>query len=123
MGKENNLGDFLKDMADSIRERMGSSELINPQDFSERIRQIPSGLIPPIELKLGTNDTNSMLAELLSTFSVEGETVTGIQSYIYEGNTYLNLYTDTHWQSSDCYKLDAQNGLYLFSSLSEEESV
>lgn len=115
------MGDFLKDIADSIREKTGTAGLINPQDFSDRIKAMQPGLIPPIELQLGTNDVNSMLAELLSTFVVEGETVTGIQSYIYEGNTYLNLYTDTHWQSSDCYKLDAANGLYLFSTLAEEE--
>lgn len=121
MGKENNLGDFMKDIADTIRGKTGTAGLINPQDFSERIKAMSSGLIPPIELHLGTNNVNSMLAQLLSTFVVEGETVTGIQSYIYEGSTYLNLYTDTHWQTSDCYKLDAANGLYLYSTLNESE--
>lgn len=114
MGKENNLGDFLKDIADTIRSKTGTAGLIDPQDFSERIKAMDSGLIPPIELFLGKNDVNTMLATLLSTFIVEGEIVTGIQSYIFEGSTYLNLYTDTHWQTSDCYKLDLKNGLYLF---------
>lgn len=38
MAKENNLKDFLTDVADAIREKDGSTEAINPQDFSSRIR-------------------------------------------------------------------------------------
>lgn len=40
MSKENNLTDFLTDVADAIREKKGTSEKINPQDFSEEIRKI-----------------------------------------------------------------------------------
>jgi hypothetical protein len=43
MSKENNLTDFLTDVADAIREKKGTSEKINPQDFSEEIRGIESG--------------------------------------------------------------------------------
>lgn len=43
MSKENNLTDFLTDVADAIREKKGTSEKINPQDFSEEIRSIESG--------------------------------------------------------------------------------
>ena len=43
MSKENNLTDFLTDVADAIREKKGTSELINPQDFSEEIKNLPSG--------------------------------------------------------------------------------
>lgn len=43
MSKENNLTDFLVDVADAIRAKKGTSELINPQDFSEEIRSIESG--------------------------------------------------------------------------------
>jgi hypothetical protein len=43
MSKENNLTDFLTDVADAIREKKGTSEKINPQDFSEEIRNIQSG--------------------------------------------------------------------------------
>jgi hypothetical protein len=43
MSKENNLTDFLTDVADAIREKKGSSEKINPQNFSEEIKNLPSG--------------------------------------------------------------------------------
>lgn len=43
MSKENNLTDFLTDVADAIREKKGTSEKINPQNFSEEIKGIESG--------------------------------------------------------------------------------
>lgn len=42
MAKENNLKDLLTDVADAIREKKGTTELINPQDFGEEIRGIES---------------------------------------------------------------------------------
>lgn len=43
MAKNDNLKDYLTDLADAIREKEGSSEPINPQDFSNRIRAIQGG--------------------------------------------------------------------------------
>lgn len=43
MSKQNNLTDFLTDVADAIREKKGTTEKINPQDFSEEIKGIESG--------------------------------------------------------------------------------
>lgn len=43
MSKTDNLTDFLTDVADAIREKKGTTEKINPQDFSEEIRGIQSG--------------------------------------------------------------------------------
>ena len=43
MAKNDNLGDFLKDVADSIRTKTGTTELINAQDFSAKILNISSG--------------------------------------------------------------------------------
>ena len=43
MAKDNNLKDLLTDVADAIREKKGTTELINPQDFGEEIRGIESG--------------------------------------------------------------------------------
>lgn len=43
MSKQDNLTDFLTDVADAIREKKGSSGKINPQNFSEEIRSIESG--------------------------------------------------------------------------------
>lgn len=39
MAKNNNLTDFLTDIANVIRDRTGTNELINPQDFSSKIQQ------------------------------------------------------------------------------------
>lgn len=43
MAKENNLKDFLTDVADAIREKKGTTDLINPQDFSAEIASIETG--------------------------------------------------------------------------------
>lgn len=43
MSKTDNLTDFLTDVADAIREKKGTTEKINPQNFSEEIRGIESG--------------------------------------------------------------------------------
>ena len=43
MAKNDNLKDFLTDVADAIREKKGSADLINPQNFSEEIKNLPSG--------------------------------------------------------------------------------
>lgn len=40
MAKDNNLSDFLKDIADALREKLGITEPINPQEFSTLIRSI-----------------------------------------------------------------------------------
>jgi hypothetical protein len=43
MAKNNNLKDFLTDVADAIREKKGTTEKINPQNFSSEIKSIESG--------------------------------------------------------------------------------
>ena len=43
MARNNNLTDFLKDVADAIREKTNAGGLINPQDFPERIAAIETG--------------------------------------------------------------------------------
>lgn len=43
MGKSNNLDDFLTDLANTIREKKGTNEPINAQDFSSEIASIQSG--------------------------------------------------------------------------------
>ena len=40
MSKTDNLHDFLKDLADTIRQKTGVSESLNPQQFSDKIKQI-----------------------------------------------------------------------------------
>lgn len=43
MAKNDNLKDFLVDVADAIREKKGTTDAINPQDFSSEIASIQSG--------------------------------------------------------------------------------
>ncbi len=43
MSKENNLGDLLKSVADSIRKKKGTESLINPQNFDAEIESIHTG--------------------------------------------------------------------------------
>ena len=43
MAKENNIQDLLHDVAEAIREKKGTTDLISPQDFSSEIRSIKSG--------------------------------------------------------------------------------
>jgi hypothetical protein len=43
MAKNDNLKDFLTDIADTIRAKKGTSEPINPQDFSAEIASIETG--------------------------------------------------------------------------------
>ena len=43
MAKDNNIQDFLTDVADAIREKKGTTDKINPQDFSSEIASIQSG--------------------------------------------------------------------------------
>ena len=43
MSKQNNLHDFLTDLANSIREAEGSTEPINPQEFSDRVKALGTG--------------------------------------------------------------------------------
>lgn len=40
MAKENNLDDFLLDIANAIREVSGKTEMINAQHFSTAIREL-----------------------------------------------------------------------------------
>ena len=43
MAKNNNLKDFVTGVAGAIREKKGTTELINPQDFESEIRTIQTG--------------------------------------------------------------------------------
>ena len=44
MSKANNLKDFLTDVADAIRAKKGTTDLINPQNFSAEIASLSGGL-------------------------------------------------------------------------------
>ena len=42
MAKNNNLGDFLKGLADKFREILYIDDPINPQDFENKITEVQS---------------------------------------------------------------------------------
>ena len=44
MSKQDNLTDFLTDVADAIREKKGTTDKINPQNFSEEIKSIKTSI-------------------------------------------------------------------------------
>ena len=44
MSKQNNLTDFLTDVANAIRSKKGTTDLINPQNFSTEIASLSGGL-------------------------------------------------------------------------------
>ena len=64
MAKTNNLTDFLTDVANAIREKEGSSEAINPQDFVAKIRSIAR--LPGVD-KVTHNELDAFLLNLANT--------------------------------------------------------
>lgn len=55
MSKENNLSDFLTDVADAIRVKKGTTDVINAQDFSSEIASIETGITPIGEIEITAN--------------------------------------------------------------------
>lgn len=77
MAKNDNLKDFVTDVADAIRAKKGTSDLINPQDFAEEISAISSGSsgesggsnwkyfdASEMEQKLGITEFGAMLIKI-----------------------------------------------------------
>ena len=58
MAKNNNLTDFLTDVANAIRTKKGTTGTINPQDFSSEIASISTGV--------DTSDATATAADILS---------------------------------------------------------
>ena len=55
MAKNNNLQDFLTDVANSIRTKTGTTDQINAQDFSSKIESIEAGITPTGTIDITTN--------------------------------------------------------------------
>lgn len=88
MAKNNNLTDFLTDIADAIREKKGTSEPINPQDFSAEIASIETG---------GNGYTGHADAEGLRAIGWTDEDIAYYQEYGVDWNEeddYLHLVSD-----------------------------
>ena len=70
MAKNDNLTDFLADVANAIREKKGTTDLINPQDFNAEIREIAG--LSAVEKVSHTNLSNYMTEIANSLREVEG---------------------------------------------------
>ena len=76
MAKTDNLGDFLKDVADSIRTKTGTTELINAQNFSDKILNISSGGDNTLKNLLDATKTTKYLFS-----SYEGDDIPNLIKY------------------------------------------
>lgn len=76
MAKNNNLQDFLRDTADAIRTKTGTTEPINAQDFSTKILQIPSGGENTLKNLLDATKTADYLF-----YEYQGTSVDGLIQY------------------------------------------
>lgn len=70
MAKNDNLKDFVTDLADAIREKKGTTDLINPQDFADEIRSIEGA--SPFAVDFG-EDVAAQSAEMIDTLKEDLE--------------------------------------------------
>lgn len=82
MSKSNNLGDFLTDIANTIRTKTGGSSAINAQDFSTAIANIPTGVSQSI--------FNGLLDRTITTLDLSDSGLTTLGVRALSGCTYLN---------------------------------
>ena len=73
MAKNDNLTDFLTDVANAIRTKKGTTALINPQDFSSEIASIQTG---------GGNSIIELIEREITTFTIpQGTTKLGAGAF------------------------------------------
>lgn len=86
MSKQNNLTDFLTDVADAIREKKGTTEKINPQDFSEEIKNLPSSEEVKAFGEVMVDKTGKGVKQLLKVVIDNNVTTIGTNAYYYFDN-------------------------------------
>ena len=103
MAKNDNLQDFLIDVANAIRNKKGTTALINPQDFSAEIASI-SGSYPDLNQKpiLNTSNTTSQTAQadetIDGTINLHKVSKTGALADTIQDSTHRTV-TDTEKQT------------------------
>ena len=80
MAKNNNLKDFVTGVADAIREKKGTTELINPQDFENEIRTIQTDSEPPSGKSLAAQIIDRSVTDVTAG-DLKGATKIGIYAF------------------------------------------
>lgn len=119
MAKNNNLTDFLTDVATAIRTKKGTTGAINPQNFSSEIESIETGVDNPLiansdaEMNTYLNDTKYL--NMYVKFTGQSETyVTGETYKIVEEDADPTQYEPVGSTLSVKDFLTVRNGQYLF---------
>lgn len=119
MAKNNNLTDFLTDIANTIRTKKGTTLAINPQNFSSEIESIETGVDNPLiansdaEMNTYLNDTKYL--NMYVKFTGQSETyVTGETYKIVEEDADPTQYEPVGSTLSFKDILNVRNGQYLF---------
>ena len=73
MAKNNNLSDFVTDLADAIRAKCGTTGTINPQDFSKFVGGMPFFKFLRTEDITATADTGAQLPLSYNQIYIKGE--------------------------------------------------
>lgn len=94
MAKDNNLQDFLTDIADAIREKKGTTDKINPQDFATEIANL-SGSIEYLNISGLDGQIREALIALSFLVKIsEINVISPVGAAMLEASTYLQDVTE-----------------------------
>lgn len=94
MAKNNNINDFMKDVANAIRTKTNKTNKINPQNFSSEILNIQSGIKPEGVISIEENGTYDVTEYGTAEVNVKGgeyniiqeETEDGVKLHIFDAD-------------------------------------
>lgn len=110
MAKNDNLNDFLLDIANVIRSKTGSEELVNPQDFSTIINQL-GNIEEDSNIQYLIVDKSDSRAESLTTYAISAKIITednmvvygpGIEMYYMIQESYKYLMVEIDYDKLFC---------------------